>query len=464
MTQVVHSKELSGLAPVFILLLLLLSSGLSLKAQELTRILFVLDASNSMNGKWQSVSKMDRATQLLEESLAELKGTRDLELALRVYGHQSPIASAQQDCDDTELMVPFGRYRYDQIGEAMRSIRAQGTTPIARSLERSADDFPDKDARNMIILITDGIEACDEDPCAVSLALQRKNIVLKPFVIGIGIDDEMNREAFECIGRYYNAGTEETFETVLNMVISQALDNTTVQVDLLDREGQPKESDVPMTFYDSRTGAVVDQFVHTINRKGLPDTLPLDPSYRYDITLHTIPSQKVLGKEIQAGKHTVIPIPAAQGHLKLWMDGRNAYGNLPCLVRKQGQQEVIHVQSFGTTERYLEGVYDLEILSLPRLIIQKVKINPNTENPVAIPAPGVLNLELPSSGYGCIQVERDSGPDWVCALAEDVAQQKIILQPGKYQVVYRSRNSKESIYTLERSFEIRSDSSTNIKL
>ena len=464
MTRAFHSKCSSGIARIVVLLLLCLSNGVSAQTQELTRILFVLDASNSMNGRWQSVSKMDRATQLLEESLEELKGTRDLELALRVYGHQSPIASAEQDCDDTELMVPFGRYRYDQIGEAMRSIRAQGTTPIARSLEKSADDFPDKEARNIIILITDGIEACDEDPCAVSLALQRKNIVLKPFVIGIGIDDELNREAFECIGRYYNAGTEETFETVLNMVISQALDNTTVQVDLLDGAGNPKETDVPMTFYDTRSGSIVDQFVHTLNRKGLPDTLPLDPSYQYDITLHTIPSQRVLGKNIKAGGHTTIAIHAAQGYLKLWMDGRNAYGHLPCLVRKHGQQEVIHVQSFGTRERYLEGLYDLEILSLPRLSIPRVEINPDSENPVAIPAPGVLNLELPSSGYGCIQVEQDSGLQWVCALAEDVAQQKLILQPGRYRVVYRSRNSKESIYTLERSFEIRSDSSTNIKL
>jgi Ca-activated chloride channel family protein len=30
--------------------------------------------------------------------------------------------------------------------------------------------------RNVIILITDGIEACDEDPCAVSRALMAKGM------------------------------------------------------------------------------------------------------------------------------------------------------------------------------------------------------------------------------------------------------------------------------------------------
>jgi Ca-activated chloride channel family protein len=79
-----------------------------------------------------------------------------------------------------------------------------GTTPIARSLEKAAGDFPDLTARNVIILITDGIEACDEDPCAVSRALQAKGIVLKPFVIGIGIE-EANQYSLKCVGNYYDA-------------------------------------------------------------------------------------------------------------------------------------------------------------------------------------------------------------------------------------------------------------------
>ena len=87
------------------------------------------------------------------------------------------------------------------IKQTLSNLRAQGTTPIARSLEKAANDFPDAPGRNTIILITDGIEACDEDPCAVSRMLQAKGIVVKPFIIGIGID-EKNKESLKCVGNF----------------------------------------------------------------------------------------------------------------------------------------------------------------------------------------------------------------------------------------------------------------------
>ena len=71
---------------ILVLMALLFLPHLS-NSQDLTRILFVLDASNSMNGRWQSRTKMDVATDLLNRSLNELKGTPDLELELRAYGH-----------------------------------------------------------------------------------------------------------------------------------------------------------------------------------------------------------------------------------------------------------------------------------------------------------------------------------------------------------------------------------------
>ncbi|NNC83744.1 MAG: VWA domain-containing protein [Flavobacteriales bacterium] len=431
-------------------------------SQELTRILFVLDASNSMNGRWQSQTKMDIATDLLKESLDELKGTPDLELALRAYGHGSSIATAEQNCDDTELLVPFGPYRFSQIDEALEEIEPQGTTPIARSLERAAEDFPDAEARNVIILITDGIEACDEDPCAVSLALQRKKVILKPFIIGIGMEN-VDTTPFECIGNFFDASSEETFEKVLQVVISQALNNTTVQVDLLDAQLEPTVTNVPLTFSDSNTGKILYQFIHTMNKAGNPDTLPLDPVYTYDIIAHTLPPQKVDFQPIVPGEHTTITLEAPIGELDLKMEGRNAYKDLKCLIRGSGLQELVNVQDFNTSESYIQGMYDLEVLTLPRTRIPNVRITADKSTPIAIPTPGVLNLILPSIGYGCIQQVKGNTLEWVCNLDGTDTQQQFVLQPGHYRVLYRSRKSKQAIYTLEREFKIESESSVQIR-
>jgi len=380
---------------------------------------------------------------------------------LRVYGHQSSIATSVQDCDDTELVVPFGPLRYTQIKNALNDITPMGTTPIARSLEKAADDFPDNKGRNIIILITDGVEACDEDPCAVSLALQRKGVILKPFVIGIGTNKDMAYQ-FECIGNYYDAANEETFENILKVVISQALNNTTVEVDLLDSSNQPTETNVPMTFYDSQSGLLLYNFVHTLNGKGRPDTIPIDPVYVYDIVVHTIPEQRIEAKTIPAGDHTTIEIPAPQGELELKIDGRNAYKDLKCLIRKDG--ELIHVQDFNTAERYIVGDYDIEMLTLPRIALNKVDIRQSDRTLLAIPTPGVLNAAFPAGGYGAVMLVKGDQLEWVCATDSRSTQQQIVLQPGNYKLVYRSQGSKESIYTITRDFTITSGGSTVVRM
>ena len=64
----------------------------------------------------------------------------------------------------TRLEVPFGKGNIYKIKRVLKSITPRGTTPIAGSLLKASSDFPAcEDCRNIIILITDGVEACDGD-------------------------------------------------------------------------------------------------------------------------------------------------------------------------------------------------------------------------------------------------------------------------------------------------------------
>ena len=215
------------------ILFLVLSIGIRAEAQELTRILFIFDASNSMNGKWEGSTKIKQARIILSEALDDLEGTPNLEIALRVYGHQSPVTPSFQDCDDTKLEVPFGPDNYVEIKSFINRVEPKGTTPIARSLEACADDFPNKNAKNIVILITDGLEACDQFPCEVARTLRAKEINVTPFVVGLGIDLKYLNE-FDCIGRFYEASTIGSFKKVMKSVITDALNNTSAQINLND--------------------------------------------------------------------------------------------------------------------------------------------------------------------------------------------------------------------------------------
>ncbi|MGY8926214.1 MAG: vWA domain-containing protein, partial [Flavobacteriales bacterium] len=160
----------------FILIAFVFFASFSYGQEDLTRILFILDASNSMNARWGEQTRIEAAKELLAKTVDGLKNVPNLEIGLRVYGHQSPITATFQDCNDTKLEVPFASDNFNQVKARIRSIYAKGTTPIARSLEAAAGDFPDQKSRNIIILITDGLEACDNDPCVIAKKLHDKGV------------------------------------------------------------------------------------------------------------------------------------------------------------------------------------------------------------------------------------------------------------------------------------------------
>lgn len=453
---------------LMILVIALISFNNALKAQtkkknqELTRILFVLDGSQSMLTEWDSGTKMRVAQRLLTEMVDSLKDIDDVEMALRVYGHQSPVPP--QDCGDTKLEVPFAKNNVSKIKNRLNSIRAKGTTPIAYSLEQSANDFPKKSkSRNIIILITDGIESCDGDPCAVSENLQKQGIVLKPFVIGIGLDERFT-ETFECVGRYYDANDEDRFKEVLNVVVSQALNTTTLQVDLLNEEGKPKESDVNMTFYDEFTMEMKYNFIHTINRFGNPDTLRLDPIPTYKIRVHTIPSIELDSVVLNPGEHNTISIDAPQGSILVKTQSLNYHKDLQFIVKSTKTSEVYNVQNVNQEEKYLTGKYDVEIFTIPRIILKEFEVKQSKLSSIQIPKPGLITFVGAAPGRGAIYKMEEGELVWIKNLNSEVSVQTMAIQPGEYRVIVRPKNAKESVFTTNKKFRVVSGQADKVVL
>lgn len=452
---------------LFAISLLLLNSVFA--QPKTTRLLFVFDDSFSMFGDWQSGKKIEIAKKLLGEFLDSLaqKNAPEVEIALRCYGHQSPLWPGPRNCEDTKLEVPFGTIPTNapKMKKVIQSLVPTGTTPIAHTLGKCSDDFPaDKNGRNIIILITDGIEECGGDPCAVSLELQKKGIFLKPFVIGIGMD-MVFAEAFKCVGKYYDATTEIGFKNILNVVISQALNNTTAQVNLLDISGNPSETDVAYTFYDEFSGSLRYNFMHTLNNKGNPDTIYIDPIGTYKLVVHTIPQVEKSTIKITPGKHNIIGVDAAQGYLYLKVsDNTTSYRKLSSIVRKKGEMQTLNVQDFNAYEKYIVGKYDLEILTLPRIYLNNVDIGQSKTTTIEIPQAGNVVIYKPAPGPASIYLEDKNKLVWVDNLNGTLTQENLILQPGKYRVIYRPQNARESIYTVEKRFSVESGASVAVKL
>ncbi len=451
---------------VLVVFLCAMNSGFSQSDEpEVTRILFIFDGSNSMNGQWQEQSKIKVAKKLMYETMDELSKLDNIEVGLRMYGHQTKIYPGQQDCSDTKLEVPFGKNNFNKIKQKINSLQPKGTTPIARSLEYAAQDFPPCDnCRNVIILITDGIEACDEDPCAVAKMLREKGIEVRPYVIGIAMDLESLKN-FECIGKSYDASTEESFKDVMKVVMSEALNNTTVQVNLLNMAKKPRETDVTMSFYDMKTGELKYTFMHTLNRKNLPDTMTIDPLSTYRLVVHTTPQVVKENITLKPGEHNTIALNAPQGGLEFRILGAgNSYTDIKCVIRKKGTSETLNAQRMNSEDTYLVGTYDIEILSLPRIVMKNVKVEQSKTNRIQIQQPGLANINTPFFGIVAVFKMEKGKRVWVCNLEKEKLNYQLSLQPGDYTVVYRAARKNSSAYTVTKEFNVAPGTATEVNL
>jgi len=458
--------------PLCALLLFWLAAGpLLVQAQEYrqkpptkTRILFLLDGSGSMMAQWENTLRINAARQVITELVDSIRIDNNVELGLRVYGHQSP--RRYQNCQDTKLEVPFAPQNHQRIIQVVNTLKPQGVTPIAYSLQQAANDFPaDPRYRNVIVIITDGIESCNGNPCQVSLSLQRKGIFLKPFVIGLGMDKRY-LEQFSCLGRFIDARNIVTFKSALTTVIRTTLRKTSVAVELLDEQNRRRETDVNVTFLNNFTGQAAYEFVHYRNGQGMPDSVVVDPVLTYDLVVNTIPPVRLNKVNIVGGQHNVLPVVAPQGFLNMRQKNSQAYANgVKVLMRRAGTQEVVHAQDINTTQKYLAGNYDIAVLTLPPTYYNNVPVAPRATQTIEVPAPGKLNVYTDGSGFGSIYQYNNQGRQrWVVNLKEQARTQTVTLQPGRYKVVYRATNARGSKFTKIEDVTVKPGGAVTIKL
>ena len=417
-----------------------------------------------MNATWtDNQTRIEAAKELLAQAVDSLVGSENLEIALRVYGHQSPITATFQDCNDTKLEVPFAKDNYSRVKGMIKTIKAKGTTPIARSLEAAAEDFPDMNSRNIIILITDGLEACDNDPCVIAKKLHDKGVVVTPFVIGLGLDLSY-LEQFKCIGSYSEAESKSAFKNALKSVVNKALINTTVEVDLKDITARPSETDVTMFFYKAGTNQLKYTMQHTINRYGNPDTLILDPSLKYDLVVNTLPRKELYDITIKKNTHNIISVDAPQGYIRCRLNNAARTYDIESRVMLAEDPTTVNVQDLNEAEKYIVGKYTVEVLTLPRQYFT-VQVNQSSTTNIEFEAPGYFMYKCSNPTIGQVFVLNTQGKwDWVCNLDGQSLTGQWYLQPGQYKISYRMKSIKSSIYSYEQDFRILSNKTTSLNL
>ena len=205
--------------PLFRLLVALsILFGLMLPAVAADRAIIILDASGSMWAQINGKARIDIARETLKTVLAGVPA--DLELGFMAYGHRS-----KGDCNDIELMVPPAPGTADAIGTAAAGLSPKGKTPLSASVKMAAEELKYTEDKATVILITDGLETCDADPCALATELKQAGVDFKVDVVGLALSkkegDQVRCIADNTGGQYLSANDADALKTALTTVVTE---------------------------------------------------------------------------------------------------------------------------------------------------------------------------------------------------------------------------------------------------
>lgn len=210
-------------------------------------ILFILDGSGSMWGQIDKVAKITTAKETLTKLVDDVPdGAR---VGLMTYGTQS-----KESCVDFQTLNEVGASA-KAIKESIAGIKPLGKTPMGMSLSvgiASLSKTEPQDRQKAVVLISDGIETCNSDPCTSAAMSQHLGIDMKVHVVGFDVDAEAKAQ-LQCIanaggGQYFNADDTEGFTKAMRDVVEVA-QAPVVAAPVAEPEPAPKNVEPVITEY-----------------------------------------------------------------------------------------------------------------------------------------------------------------------------------------------------------------------
>jgi Ca-activated chloride channel family protein len=426
------------------------------------KILFLLDVSGSMKDKWNGKERMSIAKEVLLDIADSIQRKYPTAyMGLRVFGSDYP--RAQKNCKDSRLVMPFTQNSSSELPAVLANLNPQGMTPIAYSLSQAAKDFElDSGSIHSIILITDGDENCDGDPCSISSLLLKRKISFRPFIIGLGVEKKMT-EKFDCIGQFVNATDQQSLKETMGVMIRQSMNVTTAQINLIDRKGNPSITNIPFTLYDMETKMPEYNFIHTLSPNGLPDTLFLNPMGIYKLVVHSTPPVVKDSIELQIGAHNIIALDMPIGQLYAPCFGSSFSSNDAQVVIRNKANKIINVQDLNQRENYLADNYTANILTQP-FYTSNATIVADVESTEKILNFGSAIFYSTTKVRATILYEQEKKWKKLNEHELHTKYETVKLQPGNYRMVYQPVGNIQTKSTQVFSFTIEEGRNLSISL
>lgn len=191
------------------------------RAKLRLNLVFVLDASGSMQEKLAELSKWESAIQSLDMVIRQ-GFTGFTEVALIAYGHRGSASEADRDasCTGVELVSPLQPWSKSDIMERARGLSPTGWTPLAGGLREAKKLLETREGEgNFVVLLSDGKETCGSDPVAAAKELHEGGIEVTTNVVGLAVSDD-EKQQLEAIaqaggGKYFPANNPDELQRAI---------------------------------------------------------------------------------------------------------------------------------------------------------------------------------------------------------------------------------------------------------
>ena len=367
-------------------------------------LLLILDASGSMWGQVGGENKIVVARRVVGELVDGLAD--DATVGVIAYGHRR-----DGDCEDIEPVVPLGRLDRASLKKTVNALNPKGKTPITGAIEQAFAALGDRPGGATVVLVSDGLETCGGDPCAVVRAARQRGVDFVLHVVGFDVAGE-DVSQLECAaqaggGLFFSAENAGDLSAALEAAVAMPAETPAGRLSVK-AVADGKLQDVAVWVTDAASGKDVSGGRTYASPDTNPRSIPLaDGRYRVAVEAVGIKGAGRRDFEIEvAGGATVEKeVDFSTGELSIGVTRNGAPSDATLTVYVAGTKEVAasgrsYTAPSGNPKvvRITAGSYDVEIASVeivggPKHRVESVEVGPGGRAAVAHDFPsGTLRI------------------------------------------------------------------------
>lgn len=433
-----------------ITLLLVVSFVFQLSGQDTTQtspIIFIYDASGSMWAKMDGKTKMEIARDVLSGSVDSLPENQ--QVGLVAYGHRN-----KSDCKDVEFLINAENTDKKLVTQSLKKVKPLGMTPLAYSATQVIDKLRTSKMKATIILVTDGIESCGGDICAVVKAAREEGISFKLHIIGFGLKED-ETEQLKCAaaagdGQYFDAADAGALNDALVQTTTITIDEPSGNFSVYAvKNGKPVDAQVKAYRAGTKKDVKVARTYGDTTFLFLPPgkyDLEVRPLENSDVGAVLLPGLQSFGDSIA---HQTVSFDAGKINVTTLNNG-TGWDALVHVYSKADGKSAAQGRTYGKSGTYElnPGMYDVEVKAIA---IDGIAITHRIEN-VVVKGNETIEVEHNfKSGIAMIGAKSAGGlVDAVVSVievnskksvasgrtytAETSNPKRIVLNPGTYEV------------------------------